>query len=207
MEKIFLLGELISVNDIVHNIMSTMFLFLTEFEYGRCYQLLIDRSKKFKHSISYPRREQVIDYVSNKSRSEIIIESYGIINDFRKKNYWRNKKYNQWHDVWINSKEEDYFYYGRCIQFLLDANNKNNIDDLLSDTYNDVITKAHKLKHTILLSTLPKEGEVLYTKQCEERSWIVGETRCNCGRKLYLTYDDIVDNLDTTDLNPYAVAY
>lgn len=125
---------------------------------------------------------------------------------FREKK--KKKVYNEWYKLEIDKpitiKCEDEFYFGRCVQFILDSNNKINIIDLFNEGY-DVIGEAHEMK-TLMLR--PKEGDELSVDGCDDcNTWCVGDRRCECGnRRCSLAHQDAT-SLDDTSVYAYAECY
>lgn len=205
MEKICLLHEVIPHDDLFQTLFPLM-INISEFEYGRFYQLVIDKSRNIKHSRDRPRRYRCSAYMRSKTKIEILEEAYAIIDHYK---YKRKSKVTVG-DWWRISRIEpivDDFYYGRCFQFLLDTNAKTTIDDLLAKEDDEVILDAHKLKVKILEPN-PMSGDE-YRVDCDECStWYHGDKRCSCGnRRCYLSYNDYVESLDDTSLECYAEVY
>jgi hypothetical protein len=200
MEKIFLLGELLYVIDIRHLINSVVFK-LSKFEKGRIYQLVIDRSKNIV--IKEGRIYNCDDYMNTKNKIDMMGEAYTIIDNFRKGRKYKNgKKYNQWHQLHLFSN--DNFYYGRCIQFILDTNNNKDMNELLNKYISVIITEAHLLKTELLR---PKIGDIFSVRGCDCNEWSYGDRRCSCGnRRCYLEYKNVI-NLDDTELYSYVECY
>ena len=112
MQKYLLLSELTDLEGrtLCHDII-TMLFNISDFEYGRMYQLVIDRTKNLENKPS--RRRKCGSYMKSKTKQEIIKEAYQITNIFRKK--YKRKEYNEWFDLDIDHEGD--FYLGRCIRF------------------------------------------------------------------------------------------
>lgn len=242
MEKFLLLKQLIDVDDINKIIFKHIIMNVDNFQYGRMCQLIIDRSKNITEDKYSYRREKCASYMKSKTKDDVILEAYTIINKFQNKRKY--KIYNEWHDlnistrisefipknleyrdlndfdICIETSQQDYFikrsishvkhedacfYLGRCIQFLLDTNNKINIHDLFIKTYSEIINQAHDLKELILM---PKEGDELRISGCDSCStWYIGSRRCECGNRRCSLIHDSVGSLDNTSLNAYGECY
>ena len=182
----------------------------SRFYYGRAYQLVIDRSKNIKETLYRKRHEECLGYMKFKTENQIIHEAFTIAQKFKENK--RTKTYNQWSNLDID-KPHNYicyadFYFGRCVQFILDTNNKIYIEELFSIEYHKVISKAYEMKTSI---SLPKDGDELSFDDdyCDDDcgTWTVGAGRCRCGnRRCDLAYSGIT-TLDDTDAGAYAEPY
>jgi len=180
--------------------------FITEFKYGRMYQLVIDKSKSVPQS--HNRRYAILRYIKSKTKNEIIEEANQIVQKHinRKSNKSnKTKKYNEFANLEINEpvKCQDDFYLGRCLQFILDSNNNMYWSEIFNEY--DIVEKAHEMKVKMLY---PKEGDSFDIKSCDCGTWCYGDRRCSCGnRRIELECDDYINSLDDTDLYAFGVAY
>lgn len=219
---------------------------MDEFEYGRRYQLVVDKTKTIPPELD--RRYQILRYIKSLTRDEIIEESKNIVNSHQKKIelyqkkieirqkytdfYQKNielyqksgekkvecghsrrgqmkiRKYNDFDKLNLEIPEsyKNEFYLGRCVQFLLDTNNKIEWNDIITKTEEEIIDMAHEAKTKILY---PKEGDAFKINGCYNCSyWSYGHKRCSCGNRRYYYYDmGPVATLDDTELEGYAEPY
>lgn len=199
-----------------------------EFQYGRCYQLVIDKSRNitFRNtSVSKggvliasdqnitgnykinPRRKNVDKYIKERTRAEIIKEALLIsITKANQKNISRKprKIFNEWHKLDIQYSFENNFYLGRCVQFILDSNNKIYLDNIQKES-GEIIADAHQMKAKMLRNTINNS----YVCDCDICGiWYFDENRCQCGnRRVLLIGNDIVESLDDVQLECYTVCY
>lgn len=214
---------------------------MDEFEYGRRYQLVIDKTKIIppKHD----RRYQILGHIESLTRDEIIEESKNIVNSHQKKIeiyekkieirqkytdfYQKNielyqesgkkkvelrqmkiRKYNDFDKLNLEIPEsyKNKFYLGRCVQFLLDTNNKMEWNDIITKTKEEIIDMAHEAKTNILY---PKEGDAFEIDGCYNCNyWSYGDKRCSCGNRRYYYYAmGPVSSLDDTELEGYPEPY
>lgn len=76
-------------------------------------------------------------------------------------------------------KLDSLFYYGRCVQFLLDSNHKRSF--CADDLQPDLVEEAHYHWERIIM---PKRGERMDFDQCDDCSkYYVGDRRCSCGNR------------------------
>lgn len=165
-----------------------------EFQYGRMYQLVLDKSKA--HKPEPGRGERMQKYIKTRCKEEIIVEAIQILLPYRN----RRK---DWHNLLENSPPNGDFYFGRCVQFLLDSNHKRKYEGLIVSRI-ATVKKAHDEKQRQLT---PGIGSVEFdvSNQCdtEECTWTYGEKRCDCGNMKFDLYIEPVTSLDTTELTMY----
>ncbi len=176
----------------------------TEFKYGRMYQLVIDKSKSIPQC--HNRRYEIIRYIESKTKNEIIEEANQIVQKHVNRKSNKTKKYNEFANLKINEpiKCQDDFYLGRCVQFILDSNNKMYWSEIFDEI--DIVKKAHEIKSKMIYYI--KEGDSFKIKGCDNcDTWYYGDRRCSCDNiKFYLECDD-VDSLDDTDIYAYAASW
>lgn len=162
----------------------------TPFKFGRAYQLVKDKSKNIKTDRWYrKRRHASIMYMRSKTSDQIIDEAFEIISNYKNSRSFKSKSPNEWLDLVSNDgNDEDCFYKGRCVQFILDTNNKISIKDVFS--YNNIYGEAHEMYNKILhRETKGKEYEVkIGSHYC---TYTEGNRRCDCDdMRCYLDIDD-----------------
>jgi hypothetical protein len=171
------------------------------FFHGRMHQLVIDRSRNIREErdkynrfrIISTRRQVSQEWMRTHSRSEINQEAISIINSTSRRALQRGD--NNWYRIFdYISMDMDNFYVGRCVQFILDTNNKQR-PTFENDTEISIILTAHEKMTQI---QTPREGRSMTHKLCDCRGWTVGNNRCDCGNiKCYL--DDSENNLRSLD--------
>lgn len=170
------------------------------FQYGRAYQLVIDKTKAVPNVQG--RAMKVQEYIKTRSRAEIITEANNIINHTNKKADWVY--------IWnyVEKLDVDDEYYGRCVQFLLDSDYTVKIATLIAIGQNAVVKRAHETREKQLL---PAVGTLTFdtTKECgdacgdgsedgsEGCSWTYGDKRCSKDNKKYSLGWEPLKNLDT----------
>lgn len=175
----------------------------TDFEYGRMYQLVMDKTKRILPS--YGRRYRILDWMEMQSKEKIIQEANYIISNH---NYKRHRHiYNEFAKLKLKEPLEykDDFYLGRCVQFILDTNNKITSKEIFENDREEIVNLAHEMKAKILY---PKVNDV-YKVDCDEcYVWYYGNKRCSCGNRRYSLYVlDTVNSLDDTELTSYPEHY
>ena len=196
--KILLIRELICTEDLKTIVLSIIYIDnITDFEYGRYYQIVADRSKYIYETKYIKRRENIIHYMNTGSVDQIIGECLLIILEAKIK-----PKSNDWYDITmsisIHNEVYDDFYIGRCIQFILDTNNNIKASELVNMEEKDLVFKAHEMKTRLLLV---KDGIDIEFKGCDYcDTWTVGDKRCSCGnRRCFLDYN-LLTSLDDTNI-------
>ena len=178
------------INNIIVKLMN-----ISDFQYGRMYQLVIDKTKNIENIPD--RRYECLNYIDTLTKSEIIKEAYVISKRLNKR-----KINNEWHELEIDHIGN--FYFGRCIQFILDSNNKINIKDLLNKTELDIVQQAHEMKTLMLAS---KKGTEFAVRGCDCDTWYVGDKRCDCGNRRCYLESKSVRSLDDTSICEYVAHY
>lgn len=211
MERIFLLHELISVDDVVKLITSYMMFIHSDFVYGRLYQLVRDKSTNIIGSQYRKREKKCEEYMDALSFEDTVKEAYSLLQrayKFRKYSEWygdRTIQSNGWDDVEVGNHKavKDSFYVGRCIQFILDSDSTVDIKSLLVKENDHIVREAHDKKNEMLL---PQEGERLEFRDCEDcDGWEVGDNRCLCGnRRCCLEQKSWVSSLDDSSISYYV---
>ncbi len=187
--------------------------------YGRYLQVVIDLDKVY---VKRDRRFKIKQYVSQLLPNSIIVRAKDILGRLKenlgRKNSIDNKFY-QMDVVYKNAihlTDQEKLYYGRCIQFLLDANRKQyRLDDLLEKSSNEIIKMAHLKKDRILA-----RQEKLFDVDCDCEGcdfngdeyhsscmWEIGDKRCECGNRRYSWCNEPIYNLDVTSPSGYPENY
>lgn len=171
---------------------------MLDFEYGRRYQLVSDKTKIVPQRPG--RKYSILSWMSSQTEEDIIKESDNIANYYAKQERFYNEfnKFNLGYDVVC----EDDFYFGRCVQFILDTNNKITWNEIMAKTHDEIIELAHQMKMKILQ---PKKGDLFHISECDCGWWSYGDNRCECGDVRCSYVDGEVFSLDDIEVG-YAEA-
>lgn len=176
---------------------------LKEFVYGRCYQLVLDKSKAVHRAPG--RAELIKTYARSRTREQIIEEARRIISTTKKKADWMN--------IWIDIEDlkESDEYHGRCVQFLLDSNHKRKLIDLIVLGEQKVVEMAHAER---MKQLFPKPGGLEFdtSKLCNYMcgggcSWTYGDKRCSGDNRRYMLEWESLNSLDDTFIHAYPEPY
>lgn len=177
---------------------------LCDFLYGRFYQLVADKSSFYQGP---GRRHRVCSYLNSKSKEEMIIEAREIANNYLNKK--GQKKTSGWchFNQEIPAENQNDFYFGRCVQFVMNSNNQLLYDDLILNRTN-TINKAIEMK---TLQIYPKKGQTFDThKICGYESnctWSYGEKRCSCYNMRFYLEVYPAESIDDVELEAYPSKY
>jgi len=109
MLKLLLIKELF-IEDISKSIILSIFDY--DFIFGRCYQLVIDRTPNIKATGFAKRKLQTLNYIRKMTDIEIIEEAFSIIRT-------KTTKHSCWYDLIVEyhfDSDDDRFYCGRIEQ-------------------------------------------------------------------------------------------
>lgn len=180
---------------------------IDDFTYGRLYQLVSDKSKRF---VGPERRYEIASWLKKSSKDEIIAEAIKILNDYetklipidnrignKLKRFQQKRKQrdeeesNDWAYPFkkqVIDKISNPFHLGRCVQFLLDTNGKR--FKVKSLTREDEIKRLMVEEKTMVLEKQIGTVHISYSL-CECERYTPGEKRCECGnRRIGLEYKD-----------------
>lgn len=178
-----------------------------DFYLGRCHQFLLDNYNiESNHIRRYAIRRMTV-FPGNKtinqlSKAEkVSLTNVMIINGIKicKGNYFKFRKQGIFKRIGPNLKiipksYKDIFYYGRCFQFLLDSDTKNNtIASLLKLSPKELIIKAHKRWDWIMYKNKEFEVDCGEDDRCTWKDEVDNPSRirCYCGNAKFLYYEDL----------------
>jgi hypothetical protein len=143
-------------------------------------------------------------YMDNLNKDEVISEGLDLIYT-SKRNPKKVNNQNEWREIFLpvqnNSLYSD-FYFGRCLQFLLDSNNKKSMKVICSQ---EIIGEARRIRTKHLT---PKKGTELHHECCNNCStWTLGEKRCDCDNVRCTVYFGSVSELDDTEISIEISSY
>ena len=151
----------------------------TPFIYGRCLQLVADRSNFYRGK---GRRNRVADYLRQRTPEQIIAEACSMIQKYNIPDF-------QQHPAALLPDDDDMIYFGRCLQFLLDTDRKKYIlSDLITKSFSEIKKLAHQVKYEILERAAKKQEQCDSDCECEcdflskgqDCITLYGEKRCEC---------------------------
>jgi hypothetical protein len=174
-----------------------------EFIYGRCYQLVLDKSRAISRA---PRRaELALAYARARTKDQIIEEAKQIIKTSKNTAAWATAL------LHVNVLVECDEYYGRCIQFLLDSNHKRQLAELITLGKEKVEEMAHSERTKQLF---PKPGKLKFntSKMCDYMcddgcTWTYGNKRCSGDNRRYMLEWEALSSLDETYVYAYPEPY
>lgn len=176
----------------------------TQFQLGRLHQLIVDRSKSVP--ASHDRRITMARYIEELTQEQKIAEALEMITEGKLRNQKRKKQYNEYLDMNLDLFKgyENEFYLGRCVQFILDSNNKVSAIELSLKSSVEILTLAHDMKERMLDS-----HNDCVDCDCDECGmWSRDDKRCWCGNKRYWWVQTTYDiSLDTLYVDGYADTY
>ena len=202
MERFMLIQQLTDfIDPDIINIICKHTIEISEFIYGRMYQLVIDRTchvyteKQKKQERGERRRDYVLKYIKLRTKYEIVKEALDITKYFSIKS-----GNNEWNKLF--SYDCDYsFYIGRSLQFILDTNNKICLNDIIKLSADSIKRLAHDMKANILK---PSEFTRVHIRRriCECQEYHIGDDTCLCGDvEMTVEFNNFVYSLDNTDLD------
>src|SRR5438552_2998442 len=102
LSKILLIRELLPTEDLRNIVLYIIYVdSINDFEYGRVYQIVVDRSKNIKETKCNKRRFNVEAHMRAKVDHQIICEGLSIICDTKIK-----PESNEWYDVYLRITNE-----------------------------------------------------------------------------------------------------
>lgn len=203
-----------------YNIYQKNIFFNNDFYYGRCYQLVSDKSKKiFPDENEQYRNYYISRHMRNMKKWEVITEATIIANEAK----CSGKNYNLYNlGLYVSmddnnvcdSDENEYYdnkmqYFGRCVQFIMDQNKHTLINEFFGLTFTQVVERAHEIKYNVLKEYIEHEFEHKYNiKYCDCGTWYSGSNYCECGHNRIDFYiAEYITSLDDPEIEHYPEPY